>query len=94
MMFLSKAKGLICNDSGAMHMASVLNRPTIAIFGPTVQELGYKPWNPSAVVVEEKRLLCCPCGQHGGHYCPINSHRCMSEIAVQEVVEKGLVLFR
>jgi len=94
MMFLSRAQGLICNDSGAMHMASVMHRPTVAVFGPTVQELGYKPWNPKAIVVEEKRLLCRPCGQHGGNFCPIGNHRCMQDIPFQAVVEKALVLFR
>ncbi len=87
MMFLWKANLLICNDSGAMHMASVVRCPTIAIFGPTVQELGYKPWNADARVVEDHELLCRPCGQHGSRVCPIRTHACMKNIKPRHVIE-------
>jgi len=33
--FLSKVRILICNDSGAMHLASVFETPLIALFGST-----------------------------------------------------------
>ena len=85
---LSKSKGLLCNDSGSMHMASLLHLPCIAFFGPTVQELGYKPWNPKAVVIEKNDLLCRPCGQHGGRYCPIGTHQCMEDISPEFVLKK------
>ena len=94
MMIISKAKGLICNDSGAMHMASVVDCPSVAVFGPTVQELGYKPWNPKAIVVEDKNLLCRPCGQHGGRFCPISTHQCMKSIDPLTVSKQALSLFR
>lgn len=87
MMFLWKAKALIANDSGAMHMASVVRCPTVALFGPTVQELGYKPWNPQAVVVEDQSLLCRPCGQHGTKTCPIGTHACMKNLKPSYVAE-------
>lgn len=93
LMVLSKAKGLICNDSGAMHMASLLHLPTIAIFGPTVPALGYKPWNPKAELLEDESLLCRPCGQHGARYCPIGTHRCMLDIRPSQVSEVASVLF-
>ena len=94
LVMMSYAKGLICNDSGAMHMASLLKLPTISIFGPTVVELGYKPWNPNAYVFSNQDLLCRPCGQHGGKSCPIGTHQCMESISAKEVVEKALVMFR
>lgn len=93
LMVLSKAKGLICNDSGAMHMASLLQLPTISMFGPTVQELGYKPWNAKARVFEMNELLCRPCGQHGGRSCPIGSHICMSKISTKQVAEAAFSAF-
>ena len=94
LMLLSRSRGLLCNDSGAMHMASLLNLPSLAFFGPTVQELGYKPWNPKAEVLEENELLCRPCGQHGGQSCPIGTHRCMQDISVKTALDKSLDLFR
>lgn len=93
LMILSKAKGLICNDSGAMHMASVVDTPTVAVFGPTVQELGYKPWSPKAKVVENEELLCRPCGQHGTKACPIKTHQCMTSIKPKQLVQEALATF-
>jgi heptosyltransferase-2 len=89
MMVLSHAKGLICNDSGAMHMASLVACPTVSIFGPTVTELGYKPWSARAVVLEDSQLLCRPCGQHGGLKCPIGTHQCMENIIPQQVIQQA-----
>lgn len=92
-MVLSRAKALICNDSGAMHMASLLHLPTVAVFGPTVLELGYKPWNPKAQVLASESLLCRPCGQHGGRRCPIGTHSCMKSVSAQQVVKTLLAQF-
>lgn len=93
LMVLSRSKGLICNDSGAMHMASLLSLPTVSLFGPTVKELGYWPWNPFSEVIEMPHLMCRPCGQHGSQQCPIQSHRCMLDIKPQTVINKALPLF-
>lgn len=93
LMVLSKSRGLVCNDSGAMHMASLFNLPTVALFGPTVQELGYKPWNPKAKVFENENLLCRPCGQHGAKSCPIGTHQCMSSIDEKALTKEALTLF-
>lgn len=84
--FFQKGKALICNDSGAMHLAAAAGLPTVAIFGPTTLDLGYRPWQEKAVVVE-KNLSCRPCGKHGGVKCPLKTHQCMTEINELMVVE-------
>ena len=33
--FLAKCDLVVCNDTGVMHLASAVGRPTIALFGPT-----------------------------------------------------------
>lgn len=88
LMVLSQSQALICNDSGAMHLASLLHLPTVALFGPTVIEMGYKPWNPRAEVLHNPRLLCRPCGQHGGLTCPIGTHACMTSIEQTQVLQQ------
>jgi len=35
---LKHSKCLLCNDSGAMHLANILGTPIFAIFGPTSPE--------------------------------------------------------
>ncbi len=78
---------LVSNDSGAMHVASLVGTPSVSIFGPTVLEFGYQPWNSSSVVVENKKLKCRPCSSHGGKVCPIGTHECMTSIEVAQIRE-------
>lgn len=82
---LTQARLLICNDSGSMHMGSVAETPTVAIFGPTVLEIGYQPWQNRALVVENKQLDCRPCGLHGPQKCPLGHHNCMKSISANQV---------
>jgi heptosyltransferase-2 len=83
---LANADLLVCNDSGAMHMASLVNLPTVAIFGPTVLEFGYQGWNKQASFVENKNLNCRPCSSHGTEKCPIGTHECMTSISVNSIL--------
>ena len=89
-MVLSRSKALISNDSGAMHLGSLLNHPSLALFGPTVPELGFSPWNTRGFVFENKELLCRPCGQHGSRQCPIGTHRCMTSIDPASVFTRAM----
>ncbi|HEX4926069.1 MAG TPA: glycosyltransferase family 9 protein [Bdellovibrionales bacterium] len=77
---------LIVNDSGLMHMGAVAEIPTVAVFGPTTLELGYRPWQPKALVVESE-LPCRPCGKHGHQVCPIGTHACMKQIQSDSVLQ-------
>ena len=47
---ISKARVVLVNDSGTMHLASYLNVPTVALFGPTDPRL-YGPWGSHGQVV-------------------------------------------
>lgn len=75
----------ISNDSGLMHIAAALDTPTMGIFGPTSPYL-WAPLNGlAATVVQNKSVLACqPCQST---ICRINDHRCMRDIAAQDVVE-------
>lgn len=87
LVLMTTGHALVSNDSGAMHMGSVAELPTVAIFGPTVLSLGYEPWQEKAIVVENKELKCRPCGKHGHQKCPIGTHECMKSISSQKVLE-------
>lgn len=82
---LSTGKALVCNDSGAMHAAAAAGVPTVAIFGPTTLNLGFRPWNNRAVVVQ-RELNCRPCSAHGPQVCPIGTHACMEGIPAAQVL--------
>ncbi|MCZ2076875.1 MAG: lipopolysaccharide heptosyltransferase II [Bryobacterales bacterium] len=76
----------LTNDSGAMHIASALGVPTVAIFGPT-DFIATGPTGPATVVVRES-VSCSPCLLRE---CPID-HRCMTQVTVDRVVRAALEL--
>jgi heptosyltransferase II len=84
---LAKADLVVTNDSAGQHLAALVAAPTVSVFGPTVLEFGYRPWNSSAVIVERKGLSCRPCGKHGHNKCPIGTHECMKKITSTEVLQ-------
>jgi heptosyltransferase-2 len=76
---LKHAAALISGDTGVMHMATGVGTPVVALFGPTVRQFGFFPYNAHASVVE-RNLECRPCSSHGGPECPLEHHLCMREI--------------
>jgi heptosyltransferase-2 len=82
---LSRCRLLISNDSGLMHMATALQVPVVAIFGPTVQEFGFYPFQARAEVVSEP-LSCRPCSTKGSQRCPRGHHACMQDISSARVL--------
>jgi heptosyltransferase II len=76
---LKRSAALICGDTGVMHMATGVGTPVVALFGPTVRQFGFFPYNAHASVVE-RQLACRPCSSHGTEECPLQHHLCMREI--------------
>ncbi len=76
----------ITNDSGLMHVASAVGIPTIAIFGPTVRELGFMPRNKNVTIVENVNLDCRPCTTIGLDHCPKGHFKCMKEITPEMIL--------
>ena len=86
---IMRANLVIGNDSASAHLAAVCDTPLVAIFGPTVLNLGYRPWGQTSYVVEVKGMQCRPCGKHGHNECPLKTHACMKEISYQDVIRSA-----
>jgi heptosyltransferase-2 len=82
---IGRASVLVTNDSAPLHLASAMNTPTIAVFGPTVPEFGFGPLADVARVVGHTELACRPCDRHGPQRCPLGHWRCMREISAGAV---------
>jgi heptosyltransferase-2 len=78
----------LTNDSGAMHIASALGVPTVAIFGAT-DDVGTGPTGPLTRVVREP-VECSPCLKRE---CPID-HRCMTRVSAERVAGIALDLLK
>jgi lipopolysaccharide heptosyltransferase II len=85
---IRRAKLVVSNDSGLMHVAAAMQKPLIAIFGSTVEELGFYPNSINAQVLENSGLYCRPCSHIGRDSCPEKHFRCMKEISPDQVMEK------
>ncbi len=77
---LEKCDLLITNDTGTMHVATAVNTPVVAIFGPT-DPVATGPWGEGHVVVRREGVSCSPCFKR---ICPTD-HRCMKGITVDEM---------
>lgn len=80
---LKQAKLVITNDSAVLHLASYLNTPVAAIFGPT-DELKYGPWSKVRSVIK-KDVSCRPCQKA---QCRSGTLGCMSLIKVDDVLRQ------
>ena len=85
---VAQATILVANDSAPVHLASLQNIPTIAIFGPTVPEFGFGPFGSNTRVLQQERLRCRPCSDHGTQECPLGTHECMTSITVESVYDQ------
>lgn len=98
---ISSCDVMLCNDTGAMHIAAAIGIPTLTIFGPTDPKL-LAPLNPHGKNIHRiisKNLECSPCyntsnaiDRNNGKYwqgnkfiCHIRTHDCMKLITVDEV---------
>jgi heptosyltransferase II len=80
---LASAALAVSNDSGLLHVAAALGTPSIGIFGPT-SPWHWAPLNPLAAIVQAKcELACRPCHKP---VCRLDHHRCMREIAPEQVL--------
>lgn len=60
-----ESAGVICNDSGPMHIAALMRRPVCAFFGPT-RPLATGPWGAPELcrVFRREELECLECMRH------------------------------
>lgn len=87
-----KARLVVTNDSGAMHLAVAVGTPTVTVYGPT------RPidWNPPAepnsqnIAVVAESVACLGC--HRGR-CPVG-HLCMTQLGESDVFRACRLILR
>lgn len=73
---IAQADAVVTNDSGLLHIASALNRPVIAIYGPT--DPAHAPPFSDVAKSLSLALECAPCRQRE---CPLGHHHCMRNLS-------------
>ncbi len=74
-LLLSRTALVLGNDTGLMHVAAALQKPVVALYGPTAPER-------TPPLCEQARILslhlpCAPCLQR---QCPLQHHNCMQQL--------------
>ena len=93
-----RAKLIVTNDTGLMHIAAAFKRPIISLWGNTVPAFGMYPYYGENFlsrqqqlpydIMEINNLSCRPCSKIGYNKCPRGHFKCMELIAVEEVLQK------
>jgi ADP-heptose:LPS heptosyltransferase len=80
---LEKARCVITNDTGPMHMAWALGAPTVCLFGPV--DPNQYGWAGRGVELIYKRIYCSPCVHEVDEPPCHGNNVCMQRIEVQDV---------
>jgi lipopolysaccharide heptosyltransferase II len=85
--WLRRADLVISNDTGPMHVAAALNRPVLAIYGPS-DPLYTGPHQQASNVLQAKHLPCVPCmKQTCSYHEPL---ACMRAITPEQICSRAL----
>lgn len=77
---------VLTHDTGLMHIAAALGKPTFTLWGQTVPELGFTPYKAQCVNLEIKDLACRPCHKLGYAHCPKGHFQCMRLLTPEKVL--------
>ena len=93
-----RAKMIVTNDTGLMHIAAAFKKPVISLWGNTVPEFGMYPYYGDNYIshkqqvpydiIEIRNLSCRPCSKIGYDKCPKSHFKCMELIEATTVLEK------
>lgn len=83
--------GMLCMDSGNMHLAALSGVPVLSIWGATHPDAGFGPWgqgNEAILQVSTDVLTCRPCSVFGDKPCWRGDVACLNDISVDAVTTR------
>lgn len=93
---VEKARVVISNDTGLMHIAAAFKKPLVSLWGNTSPDMGMFPYYgfnnlnsiiaPQSLMMEHKNLSCHPCSKLGYGRCPKRHFKCMNELNIAAMV--------
>ncbi|MES2701659.1 MAG: glycosyltransferase family 9 protein [Bacteroidota bacterium] len=100
---VQRAKVIVSNDTGLMHIAAAYHKPIVSLWGNTSPEMGMFPYYgynnlndrkaPQSVIIENKDLHCHPCSKIGYNKCPKRHFKCMNDLDMNYTSEQVVKLW-
>ena len=76
---LASCQAVLCNDSSLGHISESLGKPSVVLFGPTIEAFGFAPQLPASKAFSAA-LGCRPCSKHGKSECRYGDLACFEGI--------------
>ncbi len=90
---LQMAKLVVSHDTGFLHVAAALKKPTITIWGATSPALQFEAYYPSQTTTPHYNAIvpylpCQPCTKQGDQHCPQGHFACMQNQDIHLIANK------
>lgn len=88
---ISQLSGMVCMDSGNMHLAALSGVPVVSIWGATHPDAGFGPWGQgeeAIIQISPDQLGCRPCSVFGNKPCFRGDLACLNWITVDAVANR------
>ncbi len=77
------ASAIVCGNTAAAHVASVVGTPVVSIFPPTVPAARFRPWMVPHALLGDQHAPCAGCR---ARTCPIEGQPCLDVVHVDDVL--------
>lgn len=81
---------MVCMDSSALHMASLLGVRAVSVWGATHPYAGFYGYGQEPEDAVQADLPCRPCSVYGNRPCYKGTYECMTAIPPERIVEQVL----
>lgn len=89
-MLLNVCDLLVCNDSGAGHLAGAYNISAVVIFGKG-DPFAVGPYTNNSLKIVSHQLFCKPCNQN---FCRFGTNECIKLVTTNEVYDASIFLLQ
>jgi heptosyltransferase-2 len=83
---IARARLVVGNDTGMIHVAEALGRPVVVVEGPTSPALGFSVYRPESKIMALD-LICRPCSKSGRFCFRFGTRKCLRALPSERVFE-------
>ena len=85
---LARCDVMVSMDSANMHLASLVNLPTVSVWGATHPDCGFMGHHQQLNHAVQLDLECRPCSVFGERPCRHSDYRCLTGITPEQILNK------